>query len=354
MKTPRLSPRFGLMAVAGLCIAATATQAESLIDMIFPDRSGDTARQSEAEAGVLADKQGTEVFSDYVSTTVDGKDRIEGQLMLIGSQTATAGPAQRVDLLETTLYAVANAKVRSGPGTDYPAVTRMVPGQSARVTGKVRTANWYQVALTNGARGYIQGDLLAKRPPAGTGQRLVKVAPLPPTGQGTAQQEQQRAAIIREVRKANSQFDVERQVLAAMQQRMKKQQATVRSDRLAESRITEPTAPAALEQAGQASDESQRFQILAYYEENGAEVRDQLSDYNKRFRLSVPEDSHDVAVKRINTFNVEDVDGQRARVRMSFDVAAAGGGTQQTETATYSFTMKWTGERLDLLSHSTN
>ena len=242
----------------------------------------------------------------------------------------------------------------AGPGTEYPAVTRMVPGQSARVTGKVRSLNWYQVALTNGARGYIHGDLLAKRPPAGTGQRLVKVAPLPPTGQGTAEQERQRAEIIRQVRAANSQFDVERQVLAAMQQRLKRSQGQIRSDRLAESQVVEPKSAEARNQENAAQDAEQRFKILAYFEENGATVRDQLSDYNKRYRLSVPHDSHDVAVKRINTFNVEDVEGQRARVRMSFDVSGGAGGAQDTETATYSFTMKWTGDRLDLLSHSTN
>ena len=83
-------------------------------------------------------------------------------------------------------------------------------------------------------------------------------------------------------------------------------------------------------------------------------LRDQLSDYNKRFRLSVPDDSHDVAVKRINSFDVEDIEGERAQVRMSFDVGADGAGGKRTETATYSFSMRWTGESLDLLSHRTN
>ena len=352
MTTRRFSSRYALVAGLGLCVAATATQAESLIDLIYPDRTDGIAKRT--EAGIVADKEGTEVFSDYVSTTLDGKDRSETQVVLITNQPGITPPAQRIDLLETTLFAVANAKVRSGPSTDYPAVTRMTPGQSARVTGKVRSLNWYQVALTNGARGYIHGDLLAKRPPAGTGQRLVKVAPLPPTGQGTAEQERQRAEIIRQVRAANSQFDVERQVLAAMQQRLKRTQGQIRSESLAESRIVEPQSAEASNQESAARDAEQRFQILAYFEENGATVRDQLSDYNKRFRLSVPHDSHDVAVKRINTFNVEDVEGQRARVRMSFDVSGGSGGAQETETATYSFTMKWTGDSLDLLSHSTN
>lgn len=341
------SPKIlGFLASVGLCVSVIGSHAESLVDFSAEaDRGG--------SSGVLDDPTGSGLFADYLSTDLYRKQPAATQLVMIGNRQDPLLGEQRVERLDTTLFAVTDALVRTGPGTVYPAVTKMVPGQSARVTGKVSGWNWYQVALTNGGRGYIHGALLVKRPPLGGERRSAKAVSLPAAGQGTAEQERQRATMIRKVQSVNRQFEKERQVLAAMQRRIKLRQTDNRL-RLARRRPVEARSAALTAAASQASEQTRRFEILAYYEENTEVLRDQLSDYNKRFRLSVPDDSHDVAVKRINSFDVEDIEGERAQVRMSFDVGADGAGGKRTETATYSFSMRWTGESLDLLSHRTN
>lgn len=346
------SPKIlGLLASVGLCVSVIGSHAESLVDFSAEaDRGGSSGVLDDPTGG---DPTGSGLFTDYLSTDLYRKQPAATQLVMIGNRQDPLLGEQRVERLDTTLFAVTDALVRTGPGTVYPAVTKMVPGQSARVTGKVSGWNWYQVALTNGGRGYIHGALLVKRPPLGGERRSAKAVSLPAAGRGTAEQERRRATMIRKVQSVNRQFEKERQVLAAMQRRIKLRQTDNRL-RLARRRPVEARSAAFTAAASQASEQTRRFEILAYYEENTEVLRDQLSDYNKRFRLSVPDDSHDVAVKRINSFNVEDIEGERAQVRMSFDVGADGAGGKRTETATYSFSMRWTGESLDLLSHRTN
>lgn len=351
------SPKIlGFLASVGLCVSVIGSHAESLVDFSAEaDRGGSSGVLDDSTGG---DPTGSGLFTDYLSTDLYRKQPAATQLVMIGNRQDPLLGEQRVERLDTTLFAVTDALVRTGPGTVYPAVTKMVPGQSARVTGKVSGWNWYQVALTNGGRGYIHGALLVKRPPLGGERRSAKAVSLPAAGQGTAgrgtaEQERQRATMIRKVQSVNRQFEKERQVLAAMQRRIKLRQTDNRL-RLARPRPVEARSAALTAAASQASEQTRRFEILAYYEENTEVLRDQLSDYNKRFRLSVPDDSHDVAVKRINSFDVEDIEGERAQVRMSFDVGADGAGGKRTETATYSFSMRWTGESLDLLSHRTN
>lgn len=56
--------------------------------------------------------------------------------------------------------AVANANVRSAPGTEAPKVDRIGKGNEITVLGRVKGSNWLLVALPNNETGYVFADLL--------------------------------------------------------------------------------------------------------------------------------------------------------------------------------------------------
>jgi formylglycine-generating enzyme required for sulfatase activity len=74
---------------------------------------------------------------------------------------SVAPPAVQVDEMDASYVAIKTANVRSGPGTAFPKITQLSPGVGVEVTGKVQGKDWYQLALTDGAQGYVWGPLLS-------------------------------------------------------------------------------------------------------------------------------------------------------------------------------------------------
>ena len=50
--------------------------------------------------------------------------------------------------------------VRSGPGTDYGAVAALDSGEAAAIVAKNATGDWWQISLSNGAVGWVFGELV--------------------------------------------------------------------------------------------------------------------------------------------------------------------------------------------------
>ncbi len=91
-------------------------------------------------------------------------------------------PAIPVDEMSATYWVVTRSNVRAGPSTDFDKVGGLDAGTPISVTGKVRGANWYRVALLGGAVGYIYGGLIQQAAPAAP----ATPAPMPaPTTAGT-------------------------------------------------------------------------------------------------------------------------------------------------------------------------
>lgn len=66
---------------------------------------------------------------------------------------------------ELGLYVLTrNSNIRTGPGTDNPAVEVLDSGTGVEVVGRVSDRNWMLVAVDDVIRGYVFGDLLIKAP----------------------------------------------------------------------------------------------------------------------------------------------------------------------------------------------
>jgi uncharacterized protein YraI len=74
------------------------------------------------------------------------------------SATATNEP----ELISVDKDSGTNVNVRSGPGTNYPVVTQLEPGDSARVTGQNDDASWWEIKLPNGGAeaGWVYGAIV--------------------------------------------------------------------------------------------------------------------------------------------------------------------------------------------------
>jgi uncharacterized protein YgiM (DUF1202 family) len=65
--------------------------------------------------------------------------------------TATSAPA-----VQLPAEASSQINVRSGPGTDYPVVGQLEPGESAAVIGRNGDSSWWQIDLAGG--GWVFGE----------------------------------------------------------------------------------------------------------------------------------------------------------------------------------------------------
>ncbi len=74
-------------------------------------------------------------------------------------------PEAAVDPLDARLFVQRNANVRSGPSTDDRRLTTLRAGTRVQATGRVRDQAWTQVALADGATGYIWSPLLGPEAP---------------------------------------------------------------------------------------------------------------------------------------------------------------------------------------------
>lgn len=72
----------------------------------------------------------------------------------------TLTPKSVVTINETLTTAI---NVRTGPGTDYPVISRLEPGQTTTVIGRNNDSSWWQVSLESGeadSRGWVYGELV--------------------------------------------------------------------------------------------------------------------------------------------------------------------------------------------------
>ncbi len=68
--------------------------------------------------------------------------------------------------------------IRSGPGTDYPVLGQIEPGQSAPVTGRNQDNSWWQISLADNSLGWVFGELVQAAGP--TDAVPIAAAPPPP------------------------------------------------------------------------------------------------------------------------------------------------------------------------------
>ncbi|MFZ1466851.1 MAG: SH3 domain-containing protein [Anaerolineae bacterium] len=94
------------------------------------------------------------------------------------SATATATVAPGAVTPAVTVIGDAAIHVRSGPGTAYPIVGRLLPAVAAKVSGRDDNGAWWQITLPGGQRGWVAASLvrLTGEPAA---LPVVKVAPAP-------------------------------------------------------------------------------------------------------------------------------------------------------------------------------
>lgn len=74
--------------------------------------------------------------------------------------TATSEPPTATPATEPQVRSQSAVNVRGGPGTNYPLVGALNPGESVRITGKNPVGDWWQILLTNGATGWVYGSLV--------------------------------------------------------------------------------------------------------------------------------------------------------------------------------------------------
>lgn len=72
----------------------------------------------------------------------------------------TVAPTPPLTLIGKQYGAVSSAKVRSAPSTSSDVVAGLKSGEVVHVVGKVKTANWYQVARNGRSIGYVYAPLL--------------------------------------------------------------------------------------------------------------------------------------------------------------------------------------------------
>lgn len=73
-----------------------------------------------------------------------------------GGFLATAVPCGE----QPTIQALNTTRVRSGPGTDYDVVAEMVYLEVRTITGRAETANWWQIELEDGTRGWVSDEVV--------------------------------------------------------------------------------------------------------------------------------------------------------------------------------------------------
>ncbi len=96
----------------------------------------------------------------------------------------TPTPAlQPTQVAETkpVIKADSQINVRSGPGTDYDIIGALQTGESAPITGKNDSGDWWQVTLNNGQQGWVFGQLVETSGDAAAIAVAANIPPPPPT-----------------------------------------------------------------------------------------------------------------------------------------------------------------------------
>lgn len=80
-----------------------------------------------------------------------------------------------------TVTAMVGLNVRSGPGTGYPVIGRLVEGQTVPIIGRNPQGTWWQIAFpgSSGDRGWVSGSAQFSTANNAEGVSIVEVPPLP-------------------------------------------------------------------------------------------------------------------------------------------------------------------------------
>lgn len=112
-------------------------------------------------------------------------------------QTAAASAPAAIPEFEPvvgTYYAIANANVRNGPGSENSKIGTLSNGESVMVLGKVKGSGWYLVAMPDNRSGYVFSELLSSEDPnAGAQTARTQVAAVQPKAQVSDKQPAKKA-----------------------------------------------------------------------------------------------------------------------------------------------------------------
>jgi hypothetical protein len=92
---------------------------------------------------------------------------------------ATPPPtAQPTPVVPVAVVTATSVNVRSGPGTAYPAIDKLVVGSRCTVTGRNQNSTWWQLSCAGVGTGWVFGELLSLSGPFAN-VPVVQVAPAP-------------------------------------------------------------------------------------------------------------------------------------------------------------------------------
>jgi len=94
------------------------------------------------------------------------------------SPTATPEPPTATPVTEPQVRSQSAVNVRGGPGTNYPLVGALNPGESVRISGKNPAGDWWQITLAGGVVGWVYGPLVETS--GNTGAVALAEIPAPP------------------------------------------------------------------------------------------------------------------------------------------------------------------------------
>jgi hypothetical protein len=185
---------------------ATATaEAAAAAALAAPSPTLVITPSPEPDATVAAEPTASLVVEPTITPTVELTATPTLTPTVVAQPTAipspTPAPLPQVTVNESSTSAI---NVRAGPGTNYPVVGQLQPGQTAAVTGRNQDTSWWQISLTGAGTaetpGWVYGELVtltgdsaaiavAAAPPPPTPAPQPTPPPAPPAGE-----EQQEAA----------------------------------------------------------------------------------------------------------------------------------------------------------------
>ena len=91
----------------------------------------------------------------------------------------TAVPTNTPEAKPAAVVTSPSANVRTGPGTGYPLVGRVLRGNRLEITGKNDGVTWWQVCCVSGKQGWIINDLVRVEGNVGSVPIVSGIAPPP-------------------------------------------------------------------------------------------------------------------------------------------------------------------------------
>ncbi len=143
---------------APVAAATPTTKSSTQVDTAYrPPSDVDTTYRPEAAQPAAAEPEPTTTETAAVAPS-------EAPAAPVTPAPAAEQPMPAFEPVMAAYTAVANANVRSAPGTEATKVDRIDRGSEITVLGRVKGSNWLLVALPNNETGYVFADLLEPKP----------------------------------------------------------------------------------------------------------------------------------------------------------------------------------------------